>query len=130
MVTSRASSPVRQPLHVRSSLEPRVFREYATMTEVAARSSPLVVSSRRIRRPRGRRERVAPSLSAHAKEHIEQLSHNSTHYHYGCLREDTLGTSEIAETMALEVLKSGKAYTALGWFMAFDAVIYAIPLPF
>jgi len=32
--------------------------------------------------------------------------------------------------MALEVLKSGKAYTALGWFMAFDAVIYAIPLPF
>jgi hypothetical protein len=32
--------------------------------------------------------------------------------------------------MALEVLKSGRAYTALGWFMAFDAAIYAIPLPF
>lgn len=38
--------------------------------------------------------------------------------------------SEIAETMAIDVLRSGKAYTALGGFMAFDAVIYAIPLPF
>ncbi|ORB43765.1 hypothetical protein BST41_04495 [Mycolicibacterium porcinum] len=27
------------------------------------------------------------------------------------------------------LLKSGRAYTGLGWFMAFDAVIYAIPLP-
>jgi hypothetical protein len=32
--------------------------------------------------------------------------------------------------MGLEVLKSEKAYAALGWFMACDAVIYAIPLPF
>ncbi|ETB35870.1 hypothetical protein N602_25790 [Mycobacterium avium subsp. hominissuis 10-5606] len=32
--------------------------------------------------------------------------------------------------MALDVLKSSRAYTALGGFMAFDAVIYAIPLPF
>lgn len=32
--------------------------------------------------------------------------------------------------MAIDVLKSQKAYAALGWFMAFDAVIYAIPLPF
>jgi hypothetical protein len=32
--------------------------------------------------------------------------------------------------MALDVLRSGKAYTALGGFMALDAVIYAIPLPF
>lgn len=32
--------------------------------------------------------------------------------------------------MAFGVLKSGRTYTGLGWFMAFDAVIYAIPLPF
>ena len=32
--------------------------------------------------------------------------------------------------MAINLLRSGKAYTALGAFMALDAVIYAIPLPF
>jgi DoxX-like protein len=32
--------------------------------------------------------------------------------------------------VAINLLRSGKAYTALGAFMAFDAVIYAIPLPF
>jgi hypothetical protein len=38
---------------------------------------------------------------------------------------------EISETaVVLGALRSTRAYTALGWFMAFDAVIYAIPLPF
>ena len=32
--------------------------------------------------------------------------------------------------MAIQVLKSGRTYAGLGWFMALDAVIYAIPLPF
>ncbi|MCV7370795.1 hypothetical protein CRI77_19640 [Mycolicibacterium duvalii] len=30
----------------------------------------------------------------------------------------------------MEVLKSGRTYAGLGWFMAFDAAIYAVPLPF
>ena len=32
--------------------------------------------------------------------------------------------------MALAVLQSGRTYTALGGFMAFDALIYAIPIRF
>jgi len=32
--------------------------------------------------------------------------------------------------VAIDLLRSKKAYTTLGAFMAFDAVVYAIPLPF